>query len=441
MDERPERLVLGKYRLLERLGRGGMGDVWRAEATGPAGFRRTVVLKRILPALAREPKFVERFVREARLSARLHHANIVQVFELDESEGEWFLAMEYLHGGDLRAVLEGAGAAFQPSHAAFVAREMCRALDYAYTLADESGQPLKLVHRDVSLSNVMLCFDGTVKLLDFGIAVALGDPRDRSSVSAVIGKATYMAPERLARGTTDHQCDLYSVGIVLHEALVGESLFQLGELDPARAARVRPPSEKNPHVPPALDRICMRALAPDPAQRYQSAAEMTAALDELVLELKAGSEQLASLLRTTFPRGVVPSSSRAALSTVRRPLPRRSWRRAAVGAALLLLGCAALIGVALHRRSPKTALAPAPVAQEPPRGAPIDPLPVALPALEPPRTAPIDPFPVVVHATPPPHLPARRGHPPRDPRANAPPATGTPRSRLDDGRLVSPFPQ
>ncbi|MSP59251.1 MAG: serine/threonine protein kinase [Myxococcales bacterium] len=299
----------GKYQLLRRLGRGGMAEVWEAEINGPAGFARTLVVKRILPHLAADPRFVEMFCAEARLSARLSHANIVQVFEFGEVDGEYFLAMELVRGCDLASLLQEARRIGPPPPGlgALVLREVCRALAYAHALRDDRGAPLGLVHRDVSPSNIMVSVDGAVKLLDFGIAKALGDHDHRTQTGVLKGKCGYLAPEQVeSRGRdVDPRADLFAAGVVLHEALTGNRLFQradLGEtLALVREARVEPPSLVNPAAPPELDRICLRALARLPASRYQTADEMAADLDEVIHRLRFGPEQLAALQRELFP--------------------------------------------------------------------------------------------------------------------------------------------
>src|SRR5579871_2751117 len=201
---KPSKTRFGKYQLIEPLGKGGMAEVWRAQILGPAGFARTLVIKRILPHLAADPQLVKLFLAEAKLSARLSHPNVVQVFELGEVDGEWFLAMEYVRGRDLgaivRAVVErGAppGAPPHPGLAAFVVREVCRALAYAHALTDDDGAPLRLIHRDVSPANVMCSFDGAVKLLDFGIAKALARSGESTQTGALRGKLGYLAPEQV----------------------------------------------------------------------------------------------------------------------------------------------------------------------------------------------------------------------------------------------------
>jgi eukaryotic-like serine/threonine-protein kinase len=263
-----DRTQFGKYTLVERLGRGGMADVWKAKISGPGGFQRTLVIKRILPHLVEDEQFKQMFVAEARLSARLNHANIVQVFELGDVDGEFYLAMEYVRGRDLVNVvraqlLKGLP---PPGMGAFVARELCRALAYAHALTDDNGTPLRLIHRDVSPSNVMISFDGAVKLLDFGIAKALAEANENRTVTGTLkGKFGYMSPEQVEGKEVDNRADLFAAGVVLHEILTGKRLFKgasdLQTIAMVRDAKVDPPSLHNPAVPRELDDICLKALA------------------------------------------------------------------------------------------------------------------------------------------------------------------------------------
>lgn len=299
---------LGKYHLVEKLGQGGMAEVWKAKMRGPAGFERTLVVKRILAHLLEEdPAMVEMFLSEARLSARLNHSNIVQVYELGEVEGEYFIAMEYVRGRDLVALLRELAPTGQvpPGVGAYIGREVCRALGYAHALSDDSGAPLRLIHRDVSPSNVMLGYDGSVKLLDFGIAKALGQAGEKTQTGLLKGKFSYMAPEQVEGQEIDHRSDLFAAGIVLYECLTASRLFKgasdLQTIALVREARVAPPSERNPEIPPELDRICMKALAKNPNERYQTCDQMARELDEVVHTLKWGPERLAEFLAMIFP--------------------------------------------------------------------------------------------------------------------------------------------
>jgi len=357
--------AFGKYQLVERLGRGGMAEVWKARINGPAGFQRTLVVKRILPHLVEDDQFVKMFVAEARLSARLNHANIVQVFELGDVDGEYFLAMEYVRGRDLVSVMRAQilRGAPDPGLGAYVVRETCRALAYAHALSDDNGAPLRLIHRDVSPSNVMIAFDGAVKLLDFGIAKALSDTGDNKTQTGTLkGKFGYMSPEQVEGRPIDHRADLFACGVMLHETLTGRRLFKGGSdlqtIAMVREAKVEPPSHFNPLVPPELDVICLRALARDVADRYPSCDEMAAALDHVLHQLKWGPERTRTYLRELFPDE--PSNTGARhLEDLSPPVEtsaeRKKRRRrpivAGVASALLVAGTA--VAIVVISRSPR----------------------------------------------------------------------------------------
>ncbi len=295
--------AFGKYELVQRLGNGGMAEVWRARIRGPAGFSRGVVIKRILPHLARDQSFVSMFISEAQLSAKLSHPNVIQVFELGEVDGEYYIAMEYVRGRDLGAFtrehIERRGP-LPPAVCAYVIREVSRALAYAHEFRDEDGHRIRLIHRDVSPSNVMISNDGTIKLLDFGIAKALAESGDRTQTGTLKGKFAYMAPEQLEGDEFDHRADLFSAGVILHEILTGRRLFRgnndLQTIALVKSAKLDPPSAFNPAVPAELDRITMKALARDADARYQSANDVANDLDEVVHELKGGAHLVAKLI-------------------------------------------------------------------------------------------------------------------------------------------------
>jgi serine/threonine protein kinase len=306
----PQPIPFGKYTLFERIGRGGMADVFKARIQGPAGFERTFVVKRILPHLSDDPSFTKMFIDEAKIASKLTHPNIVQVFELGNVDGEYFMSMEYVRGHDLAETMRTLWARVgppRPELVAYIGREMCRALAYAHEFTSEDGQVLGMIHRDVSPSNVMLSFDGAVKILDFGIAKALGgDSAEEGTKSGTLkGKFAYMAPEQTISNEIDRRIDIFATGIVLHEILTGRRLFK-GENDMQTIERVRrcdvpPPSLHNPLCPPQLDQIVLQALARNSDERYQSASEMADALDDVVYSARFQASHLAQTMRSLFP--------------------------------------------------------------------------------------------------------------------------------------------
>ena len=311
----PEPIQFGKYSLFERIGRGGMAEVYKGRIQGPAGFERVFVVKRILPHLSDDTSFIKMFVEEAKLSARLNHPNIVHIFELGAVEGEYFISMEYIRGHDLsetmRAIWKALGPP-RPELVSYIGREVCRGLAYAHNLADENGRPLGMIHRDVSPSNVMLSYEGAVKMLDFGIAKALGDGAEQTKSGTMKGKYAYMAPEQTEGENIDNRSDIFACGIVLHEVLTGRRLFK-GQNDVQTIERVRrcdvpPPSAQNPGVPPELDDIVLKALQRDPARRWSNAADMADALDDVVHAARFQPTHLQQILYDLFPtEGGVPA--------------------------------------------------------------------------------------------------------------------------------------
>jgi serine/threonine protein kinase len=287
-----------------------MADVFKARVQGPAGFERTFVVKRILPHLSDDPSFTKMFIDEAKIAAKLNHPNIVQVYELGNVDNEYFMSMEYVRGHDLAETMRTLWARVgppRPELVAYVGREMCRALAYAHEFTSEDGQVLGMIHRDVSPSNVMLSFDGAVKLLDFGIAKALGgDSAEEGTKSGTLkGKFAYMAPEQTVSNEIDRRIDIFATGIVLHEILTGRRLFK-GENDMQTIERVRrcevpPPSLHNPLCPPELDQIVLQALAKNSDERYQSASEMADALDDVVYASRFQASHLSQTMRSLFP--------------------------------------------------------------------------------------------------------------------------------------------
>jgi serine/threonine-protein kinase len=311
-----QQLYFGPYLLVRKLGVGGMAQVWLAKRDGPGGFERVLVLKRILPTLSQDPHFVKMFLAEARLAALLNHRNIVQVFELGEIDGENYIAMEFIDGVDARTYMMAClrkDEVPDVGFAVFVMREVCTALAYAHALTDRNGKRLKLIHRDVTPANIMMARDGAVKLVDFGIAKALSEASGSTTqVGQFKGKLGYLAPEQVMLNKLDHRVDIFGAGIVLHEMLTGRRLFRrLGEndektLDRIVRAEVPAPSSLRTGLPTALDQICARSLAREPANRYETADEMAADLDRVLLDLRFGPKQLEELLRTALPHNAQP---------------------------------------------------------------------------------------------------------------------------------------
>jgi serine/threonine protein kinase len=298
--------VFGPYAVYERLGQGGMASVHRAEKRG-VGIRRPVALKRLLPHVAADPALVELFVNEARLASRLHHANVAQTYELGKVGDTFFIAMEYASGPTLGQIVRQCQAAagdIPLTVTVAILQQVCEALDYAHNLCDEAGQPLRLIHRDVSPANIIVTSTGVVKLIDFGIAKATISSV-KTQTGFIKGKFGYIAPEYIS-GQIDARVDLFAVGVIAHELITGRRLFEgkddFETLQNIRELRPLPPSHWNPHVPHDLDDIVMTALQRDPAQRWQSAGAMQLALAHVArgFGMVVSSQQLAEWVEWAF---------------------------------------------------------------------------------------------------------------------------------------------
>jgi serine/threonine protein kinase len=272
----------GAYLVYELLGSGGMATVHRAESQSAGGFRKRVALKRLLPNVAEEPEIVESFTREAKLASHLHHANIAQTYDLGIVDGTYYIAMELVGGPTLRQLMWQcftAAGAIPIEHAMCILVQMCEALAYAHQLADDKGRPLGIVHRDVSPANIIVSGSGVVKLIDFGLAKVRSSRGTKAGI--LKGKLSYMAPE-YTLGQLDARADLFAVGIIAHELLTGRRLFDHQNdfeiINMLREMPIQPPSRWAPTVPHDLDDIVMTALQRNPANRWQSAQALHAAL-------------------------------------------------------------------------------------------------------------------------------------------------------------------
>ena len=294
---------LGRYELLYPLGVGGMAEIYKARALGPAGYARDVVIKRILPAHGDDLDFVRMFEAEANILGRLHHPNVVEVYDFGRDGGLPYLALEYVDGPSLSRVLRTLRAAnrMMPAGiAAFVGREISRALDYVHNLEDASGSRLDVIHRDVTPSNIVLAATGGVKLLDFGVAT-FRTAGQISKSGTVKGKPAYLAPEQLEGKPLDGRVDLFALGIVMHEMLSLQHLFagdsDLGTVKKLMEMEIPSPAARRDDVPPALEAIVMRALERDRRRRFASASEMSQALDDFVVASKLHVEGVGAFVR------------------------------------------------------------------------------------------------------------------------------------------------
>ncbi len=269
-----------RYRVIDKLESGGMAEVFRAESTGLEGFRKQVAIKRVLPHLGRNSKFISMFLDEARLSAQLSHSNCVQVFDIGVRDDAYFIVMEFVDGANLKSIatsMRKKGCTLPIPVATYIAHEICKGLSYAHELTDQSGMPLNLVHRDVSPPNVLVTKHGEVKIVDFGLAKA-SSQIEPSEPGIIKGKFAYLSPEAALGQDIDCRTDIFAVGIILWELLASQRLFtgdsDVQILHKVQAAKVPPISQVNRSVPPELENIVNRALARDSNERYSSAREL-----------------------------------------------------------------------------------------------------------------------------------------------------------------------
>jgi serine/threonine-protein kinase len=279
---------LGRYALYGEIAAGGMATVHLARLLGPVGFARTVAIKRLHPHLAKDPEFVAMFLEEARLAARVRHPNVVATLDVVSDDGELFLVMEYVAGESLSRLVRKArerGERVPPRYVVGIMSGALEGLHSAHDAKSEKGQPLGLVHRDVSPQNVHVGTDGVPRLLDFGIAKATNRVQE-TRTDQIKGKVAYMSPEQLAKGAIDRRADVYSASVCLWETLTGQRLFKADDVPSLVYAiineEVQPPSSIVPDLPPGLDAIVMKGLEREAENRWSSAREMAAALEQAV---------------------------------------------------------------------------------------------------------------------------------------------------------------
>jgi serine/threonine protein kinase len=280
--------AFGKYYLVDRVAMGGMAEIFKAKTFGHGGFENTLVIKRILAHLSDNEQFVRMFMDEAKVSVLLQHANIVRIYDFGKLRENYFIAMECVEGKDAKLILRKLAERrklLPREFAVYIAMEAAKGLDYAHKKTTLQGQPLHIVHRDVSPSNILVSYTGEVKVADFGIVKAANTVED-TDVGMLKGKFEYMSPEQASGKELDRRSDIFSLGIILHEMLTGRRLFktdsEIKTLERIKAVDVDPPSALNPQVPGRLDEIVMRALARDVEDRYQDARELHADLLEFL---------------------------------------------------------------------------------------------------------------------------------------------------------------
>ena len=298
----------GKYTLIDRIAVGGMAEIFLARQAGLEGFEKTIVIKRIRPHLSKQPNFVTMFLNEAKLAAQLNHPNIVQIYDLGKISESYFIAMEYVFGRDMRRIIPKAdtlGIPFPMVYALKIASSVCEGLYYAHQKVDMYGNALNIVHRDVTPENIFVSFDGTVKVLDFGIAKA-ANQIEQTRAGEIKGKLSYMSPEQCMGKPLDSRSDLFSLGTVLYEWLTGFKLFtgdsEVAILKSITEGKIYAPSYFKADIPEAVEAILMRALDKDREKRYQSAWEMQYDLDQFLsqYEFTPSNIHLSNFLKQLF---------------------------------------------------------------------------------------------------------------------------------------------
>jgi serine/threonine protein kinase/Tfp pilus assembly protein PilF len=307
----------GKYLLLKKQASGGMAHLYRAKIIGVQGFEKFVAIKQILPHLAEEEELVNSFIHEAKLAALLNHQNIVQIYDFGHLDGVYFITMEYLFGKDLRLVfnkLRESGQQIPIEHSLFIASRVFAGLDYAHFLKDFQGKPLEIIHRDISPQNIIITYEGDVKIVDFGIAKAANQSA-MTQVGMIKGKVAYMSPEQATGRPIDHRSDIFSGGILLYEMITGNRMFKgedtLQILAKVREADFVPLRSVRSDLPEKLYAILDRALAKDPENRYSSAGEVQADLEEclFLLSMRPAARGLAEFMKELFRTEIASESS------------------------------------------------------------------------------------------------------------------------------------
>jgi len=324
-----EPVRFGKYQLIDKIATGGMAEVYKAKSYGVAGFEKLLVIKRILPHLSRNPDFVKMFINEAKIAVSLNHANIVQVYDLGVVGADYYMAMEFIHGQDLMRVcrLGKKKKRFVPIHlGVYIITEVARGLDYAHQLCDPGGRPLHVVHQDVSPHNVLISYEGDVKLVDFGIARVGSLSEEMGGGRIAGGKFAYMAPEQAKGEVVDHRSDIFSAGILLFELATGQRLYRAKnrkeKLQQVCEAEIPRPRDVNPAIPVRLEEILLKTLAMDPAHRYQDARDLQEDLLSFLydLGLRVSRGDLASCMKDMFDEEYERESSGSVLNAIVRDL-------------------------------------------------------------------------------------------------------------------------
>ena len=298
----------GKYYFLERISVGGMAEVFKAKSFGVEGFEKLIAIKRILSNVAEDEDFISMFIDEAKIAVQLNHANIAQIFDLGNIDGSYFIALEYIHGKDLRTIWDrhNRRSLLLPiPMSAYIMIRICEGLDYAHRKKNAAGSDLNIVHRDVSPQNILVSYEGEVKIVDFRIAKA-ANKASRTQAGILKGKFGYMSPEQVRGLPLDGRSDIFSSGIILYELLTGERLFagesDFSTLEKVRNVEILPPTTYNRKIPDALEKIVLKTLSKDPDDRYKTSYDMQEDLQRFLIMNKSnfGRKDLAAYMKRAF---------------------------------------------------------------------------------------------------------------------------------------------
>ncbi len=297
---------IGPYRLREKIAQGGMAELYMADYVRQDGFKRTMAVKRVLPHLAKNQDFINMFIREARLAALLQHPNIVQIFDFGKIQKAYFIAMEYIDGMNLGQIMASLKSGLPVNMAMFVAIKISLGLDYSHKRKDdETGKPLGIVHRDISPQNILVSYQGEVKISDFGISKANTEP-SLTQAGVIKGKLSYLSPEQALGQQVDHQSDVYALGLVLYEILSGRRVYQFdSDIEAIRTIpdmEIPPVSQVRPDIPEGLSQIISKCLCKDKKERYADARDLH---DDLILlkaqlQIPYDASDLSTFMRKTF---------------------------------------------------------------------------------------------------------------------------------------------
>ncbi len=301
---------IGPYLLHQKVARGGMAELFLADYVRRDGFKRKVAVKRILPHLAGNPNFIKMFTREARVAALLQHPNIVQIFDYGKIENIYFIAMEYIDGKNLAEILAALKQGLPIDKAVFIISQICKGLDYSHTKRDDNtGEPFHIVHRDISPQNLLISYQGEVKISDFGISKARSEP-SLTQAGVVKGKMAYLSPEQALGEPIDQQADIYALGLVFHETLTGKRVYRFSsDIEAIRTVPkmdIEPVKNSVPDVPEELNRIVMKCLEKQKELRYQSSSALYADLAAFKKEFKISfdASDLIDYMRKIFKENI-----------------------------------------------------------------------------------------------------------------------------------------